>query len=299
MYSGTNPFEKLQKTYDKGIFVYSPNWLNLEVSEEYKQELKKCVKYCRPDMYFHYLFRFILRYDFEELGRPLKNTYELFSIYQKIAQKILYDQCYIMFSESEVESPVEWRIPHRNFAKVTEAYKSTVLDYINYNKTAYEPLGLKPDANPYFSEGCLQFFQNLMFVGFLIANSRINDELTSDNYFGADVMNFKEEDSLTVYLTPYGMINNNLLTAMSTEEIIALYNQYLLHIGFEPIRDKEKISELNTAIILMNKTKSFYHKATQFHECAHDYVIKRINKPHISSLKFETQVSYTELKEVL
>lgn len=297
MSSETNSFPKIEKSNKDGLFVFSPNWLSLEVSEEYKQELLKCIRYCRPDMYFHYLYRFIIRYDFEELNKPIESRQQLYSIYQKVAKKILYERCYIMFSQGEVESPVEWRIPYQNFSKVTEAYKETVLDYINYNETSHEHIGMQPNANPYFSEACLQFFQNLMFVGFLIANSRIEDEIHVTHYFGADIMNFIVEDNLTIYLTPYGMIHNTQLTAMSTDELISLYNQYVSSLGFDLIRDKDKISSLNTAIVLKKDGRAFYHQLTKFHECAHDYIIKRINKPHITSLKIETQVSYCELKK--
>ncbi len=92
---------EISKALKNGLFYYDTGWLNIDNTERYKNEVMKCIEYCKPDMYFNHLYRFIIRYDFEELSKSILSVNEREELYFEAALKILKERCFIMVSENE------------------------------------------------------------------------------------------------------------------------------------------------------------------------------------------------------
>ena len=285
---------EISKTYRDGLYYYDKDWLVLDNPEEYINEVMKCIAYCKPDMYFNHLYRFIIRYDFEEISNSIPNKGRLEELYIEAALKILKERCFIMLSEDETNYSLEWRIPHINYSKYIEGYKDTILNYVNYKLELYPIIGLKETDNAYLHTKSAMFVQHVMFASFLIAFNRIRDEKDSSSYLGAEIVPLGNRNVLNIYLTPSGMINLLSIQKLNKDEMLANFNSFIHEIGLNRINDKDRLTALNTAVILEKEGKTYYHFKPPLYDYANNFIMEKLQRPHISSIKIETQASYEQ-----
>ena len=80
---------EISKVLKDGLYYYNANWLNIKADSNYKAALMKCMSYCKPDMYFNLLCRFIVKFDFVDQSKSIPNDIELERLYLEAALKIL------------------------------------------------------------------------------------------------------------------------------------------------------------------------------------------------------------------
>lgn len=287
---------KISKTNINGIYHYSKNWFELNNSEEYKREVLNCIAYCKPDMYFNYLYWFLVRYNFQEISEPMPSKSKFENVYLEAALKILKERCLILLSEEEQTSPSKWSTPHNNYSKYLEGYTDTILNYINYKLELYPILGLTEIDNPYTSDKSSLFIQNVMFTSFLIAYNRILSERDNEEYFGAEILTLGGRKVLNIYVTPTGMENFMKIQKWSKEELFIYFNAFIEKIGVKKINDKERQNLLNTLIILEINNELYYHFKPPLYDYSNNFIMEKLLRHHILSIKAETQVSYENLK---
>lgn len=62
-------FPEIPKVLKDGLYHYDRNWLRIESDNDYKMEIMKCMAYCKPDMYFTRLYRFLIKFDYEDQAK--------------------------------------------------------------------------------------------------------------------------------------------------------------------------------------------------------------------------------------
>lgn len=290
----------INKELINGVYYLKNNWVNLNISQSLEIELIKSLYFFRPETYFNYLFAFVYHYEYGEKGKTIIDKNVVFEIFLEASKKILKEECAVISPIKEgtcnqVDLSFFRRDRFINFISEIKFYKSTVLDYVNDTPATQISLGIEPDENPYHSEKSIQFFQNMMFIGYSIAVQRIRDELYNESYFGVEIIDFKKQTDLLIYLTPEGMIKGKKLYEMSKEEKIKIYNDFLSRKNIKRIESKYLQKELFSPIILNFENNLFYHYQ-QSEPYSNDFISKKINKQHISSLFTESQANYLMLE---
>lgn len=284
---------EIPKLFRSGVYVYDYNWIDMiDTSNEYKIQIKKCIEFCQPDMYFNYLYRFIIRYDFNEHGIAFPDKNQVNKSYLEAALKILKERCSVILSEEETEYSFEWKTPHRNYSKEMESYKTTVFNYINYHPDIYPIIGINKNENPYLSNGSAFFFQNVMFVSFLIAYNRIQSEIDNNEFFGLEIVPYSDRDILNIYLTPNGMYNLDFIYSWDKNQLILYFNTFIKKLGFNRITEQDQLSKFGTSILFEKDGKSFYHSKFPSYDYSNTFITKKLDRPHLSSIILESQASY-------
>ena len=284
-------------TSREDIYYYSDNWINLNFPPEYLEQLKICIEFCRPDMYFNYLFRLIVKFDFENLNKEVSDLAEIFKCYKKIAFKFLEEDCYIFPQESSqhfISETIHWNTHHLNYKKEISFYKSAILDYINFHAETYPILNIKSKENPYFNDNSIKFFQNTMFIGFQIALKRIEDDLFSKRFFGSEIVSYGKNINLIIYLTPFGMTNLSSIFSLSKEEKLNMVYNYLKCIGFTIILDESKLQSLTTTILLEKNGFFFYHKKP-YPDFTNSFMIDKLRMPFLRSILLQSQANFLNI----
>ncbi|UPQ78689.1 hypothetical protein M0M57_13810 [Flavobacterium azooxidireducens] len=280
-------------------YQFKKNWLNLSLSENVKKNIFEVLPIIKPEMYFYYTYRLIVIEEFEK-----KNiTIERKKIYEKFLElnsKILKEKCSILLSENDkpensTHISFTWTNVYENYSKEVELLKDSVFNLINYKKNIRENLNIDENENPYFSQKSVQFFQNIMFIGFNIAHQRILCEADNENNFGIELVELNNQDELIIYPNPILMESLTEYLELSKEDIINFCNENFEKLGISKISNERLKKDLETSYLISFKGELYYLKK-YFDFDFNTYMNKRINKPIFSSLLFETQAN---LKKVI
>ena len=284
----------------ENIFVYSDDWLDLECNLEYKNALKECISYIRPEMYFLYLYRLIILYDFEKKSKEIPNNKELLSLFEEASKKILKESCYFLIDKyenpnDELILSFAWENYHINYSKQVDALRDSTLHFINYSKRIQEAIEIDENENPYTSQASLMFFQNIMFMGVRMAHTRIINELNNKSFLGCEIIKSYDYLELIIYLTPEGIRNLTELLKMTVEERLEIFNGFLNNNKIKKI-DSETLRKTFNTSILLEYENNIYKHYLQHTDYLNDFMSERINRKHLSSIWAESQANYKQVK---
>lgn len=281
---------------DNNVFEYKINWLDeIFPNKNYRNELLNSLSSIRPEMLFYYIYYLIAKYDYSNNNIEITNPFNLIKQYKEASLKILKEKCNIIsenesiYSESNIS--FNWEIHHANFSNEFKDLKDSILDYVNYNKSLQKIIGLENDENPYFSVKSKYFFQDIMYIGYLMSLHRLENEIYSDSYFGVEIINFNNQIDCIIYLTPKGFIN---ISDITKEKRNTIFNDFYKEKGIQFIKSN-KLNELlmSTEIFTLNSNLYCHYKIPE--ENINDFMIKRLNRNHISSTMIEGQTNYKKI----
>ena len=284
----------------ENIFVYGDDWIDLECSLEYKNALKECISYIRPEMFFSYLYRLIILYDFEKKSKEIPNNKELLSLFEEASKKILKESCYFLIDkyenpDEELILSFSWENYHINYSKQVDALKDSTLHFINYSKRIQEAIEVDENENPYTSQASLIFFQYIMFMGVRMAHTRIINELNNKSFLGCEIIKSYDYSELIIYLTPEGMRNLTKILKMTVEERLEIFNSFLNKNKIKKI-DSETLKKTFNTSILLEYENNIYKHYLQYSDYLNDFMSERINRKHLSSIWAESQANYKQVK---
>lgn len=200
-----------------------------------------------------------------------------------------------MFTEDEPNYPLNWTSPHQSYSNHLDGYIKTILYYIIDNSELHPIIDLKDSDNPNQHDNTNIFIQNVMFASFLIAYNRIRSDAKSIDFFGAEIIPFVNKEILNIYLTPFGMNNFLELQSWDKDLMLSNFNSFVKKVGFNRIYDKERLSELNTLVLLEKDNKFYYYAKPIYYDYATEFIMEKLRRPHITSIKFEMQASYEQV----
>lgn len=289
-----NYIPEIFKIQKDGINYYDTNWLNIEADTNYKDALMDCMSYCKPDMYFNLLYRFIIKFSFEDQSKPIPNAERLERLYIGAALRILKEQCSLSLTGDDGNYSLEWTTHLEKFSNHLDGYLKTILYYIIEKSKIQEALNLKESDNPMQHENSIIFAQNVMASSFFIAYNRIHSEKESQDFLGAEIIPFGDREILNIYLTSYGMANLPQMESWDKDLIFSYFNGFVKKLGFNRIDDKERLEELNTSVLLEKDNKIYYHFRPPNYDYTTEFLMKKLKKHYINSIKLETQVSFEQ-----
>ena len=255
---------------------------------EVYNDITECAYRCRLDMYFYYIFELIVRFEYRERNRPILNLEDLYAFYMTVAKTILLKGCSYRDNDNNYSYNYSFGECYQNYLDECVIYKDVILDYINCDEQLQRRLKIKDTENPFFHPNATRFFQECMFFGYELAKERIKEYLYSKDYFTCRIEMVNGKEMLIVNLTPYGSINKNLLKNMIEERtIINFYNQTLSKLGCVKINHQKVIYKVDN---------SFFGYIVRRFPWQNDFMLKRINLPHISAALSETQANYEQIK---
>ena len=274
------------------IELGNTEWDNLNLANDLLKEVKKCVLYARTDRYFNYLFRLIVRYEFEEkkLQKPLID--EVVSIYYFAAKKILKDKCFIVVDDDFIGNEHKWDYHFINYSNECDHLMTSILHYIGSNKELKKILKITEGENYYSSPKCAIFLQHCMNLGYKLATERIKKN--SLELFDFEILRVDNNGALIAYLTPHGMINRDLIVQMTNKDktFVPHYQNTLLTKKFESVTDKELLEKYGTDIVYHFNGDYFLYTREAWYDYSTSYLIEKNHEHHLRSLLIETQVNY-------
>lgn len=285
---------KIEKLKEGGIYYYSERWMEFtSYDSKYNRELLKCISIFRPDMYFYYLYRFIIRYNFENKGIE-SNLEKIKTLYIQASSYILEEKCSLKLQEIYQPLNFNWEDEHINYSNEIEYFKSSILGHISFNNETMSTLKINEDDNPFFADESSKFFQDVMFFGFLMSLNRIESEIDNLLYFGGEVINYGNETDLIIYLTPHGMVNYSNISKLGKDERVDFFLKFLDHIKITRIRSNDLKEKYKTQLIVDLNGELFYH-TKYFYGQYNNYMNERINRSPISSILIEGQTNLRKI----
>lgn len=271
------------------FIVYENNWLDIDCSDEYSIAIQECIKYIRPEMYFNYLYRLLIKYDFENKNLEIPNEELLLKYYREASSKILKEIGLIILEDNDLS--FDWDIHHVNFLKEINSLKDSTLHFINCNEQIQKAIGIQPNENPYLTYKSDDFFQTVMFLGLRMAYSRILNEIHNKSIIGAELIQSNSFGLIKIYLTPYGM---RKISSLNDNEKLSAYNNFLIEYNIKRISSQIVLQQHNSKVLLQHNNKLFSHFIIS-EEYLNNFMNARINKKHLISLFTESQVIYKEV----
>ncbi len=135
-----------------------------------------------------------------------------------------------------------------------------------------------------------------MFASFLIAYNRIRSDAEHYEFLNAEIIPLADNKTLNIYLTPFGMVNLRIMQSWDKDEMLLHFNSFVKGLGFNRINEKQRLSELNTAVLLEKDGDFYYHFKPPLYDYSNNFIMEKLHRPHLSSIKIETQASYKQEK---
>lgn len=280
--------------------VLKNDWINLNLSKEYKSLIYSQIPLLRIESYFNYIIRLLYQEDYKKTDRKLDINI-LLKEYYETSTKILKENASIILDDTldvsdTFQTSFEWKEHHLYYGKQLELIIQTVLDTVNYSTEIKDILGIGTAENPYLSIKSAQFCQNLVMIAYCSASKRIEDEFLNSNFFGVEIMEFNESEELIIYLTPKGMIEApEYFSKFKAEDRNEELSKQLSKIGIQTINNQELKQKYFTSTILSFNNILYYHYE-QINFNYSTFFNKRINRKHYGSIILETQGNYMKIK---
>jgi len=282
-------------------YIFEGNWINLDLSKEYKEILFKYIPIYRIESFFYNLFSYILKKNYSKDFFRI-NRDGLFYDFQMATEKILYDEASIIFDESFLKDEnfivnFEWDNRFKLYSKHFKYIVDDILSLINYDteNNIKKFIGVDKDENPYLSTNAHMFAQQLAIIGYSIATNRIIDNLDNDNYFGLELMNYNDKTDLIIHLTPLGMLECiELFDDLNQEQRRIEFENQIHKIGLKMIDSLELKATLQTSALITLNDNIFKHYKTD-EVSASESLSGRTNNHFIKSVVVETQTNFTKI----
>lgn len=291
--------ELVLKEKIENIFYLKNDWLNLNFDINKKKAIFKYFPIFKTDMYFYYIFRLILINEYEQKGIAPLSKNDAFNKFIECCGKILKEKCAVLIPEydnsyNEITISFPWTTNYQNYSNEVDLLKNSVLNIVNHKKEIKNLLGINESENPYFSELSVQYFQNLMFIGYNIAKKRVYDELENKNFFGLEVVDYSDEKELIFYLTPFGMLNLNKLFEKNNDEIVAYFYDNIKEFNASKVNNEQLKKDYNTKTIIFFNNNIYIHK--NFTDLDfNSYMNKRLNRFSLNLLYHESQLNLKKI----
>ena len=290
----------IHKIKKENYYLFDESSIKFDFENEYKNQLYNQISLLRIESYFNYIIRLIFQEDYLKKGLMIDKP-SLLNLYYQTSTKILKDNASIILDNSispyeEIQTSFEWKEHHLYYGKELELIVKTILNIINYNKELQQILDISENENLYFSAKAHQFVQCLIMVAYSQATQRIEDEINNENFLGVELLKNNTNEELIVYLTPQGMMEApEFFTNIDNERKIAEWNKIFNQVGIQRLDLEELKKQHNSSVILAHNNKLYCHYK-QFDLSYNDFINKRINRPHLSSILMESQANYKKIE---
>lgn len=283
------------------IHTFEDDWINLDLSKEYKEILFHYIPIYRVESYFYNLFSYILKNDYsKDIFRT--NREGLLYKFQTTCEKILYEEANIIFDEELLKNDLflvnfEWDDRFKLYSKHFKYIVDDILSLINYDteNKIKKAIGVDINENPYNSANAQMFAQHFAILGYSIATNRIIDNLDNDNYFGLELMNYNDKTDLIIHTTPLGMFEmSQIFDNITPEQRVSVFENYIKEIGLQIIDSPNLFKTLETPILIYLDNKIFKHYKNN--ELSASISLRgRTNNHYIKSVVAESQANFMKI----
>lgn len=218
---------------------------------------------CIVDMYFNFLYRYIIYVEFEKHGQIYSADLEsVFTKYMKLSDYIL-DSTVKVKNPNIIVSDQEkslFRSVYNQPLDQANAYKEMLSYYIVSRKNVTEQFRSETNELNFFVP---LFAQITMLEGFKIATKRIKNMLNSKAYFGHEIITTKSKSVLKLFMSPYGaLMKDQLVEKAKNNQLVSEIDEYLGKFNILRITDESRVKELKTKYVFHSQqdNQTFYFK---------------------------------------
>lgn len=251
----------IMEVYLHSDFIDKRDNQYFNLSKELGLVIEKTLANHHLEMFFYFVFRYVIHKEFEMKNRENFESSEVFDKYKSIMSYILYQSTGITEDEYKSLNVHNRKIIGVNYAVIIEhidMYNKTIANYVNsknFDKKVLDQDFLnKPPLYPLF-------FQLCALRAYEIAKMRITNNLANKNFISAEFLTIYNQKIIKIYPTPLGFIHKNILVDLAEKKILDKFiDENLKVLGIFRCRDLELIKMLDTNFIFKHNFELFYFK---------------------------------------
>lgn len=238
----------------------------LVTSQKLENIIEECVLYHHTDMFFNFVFRYIIDKEFPENQdiSEISQLYPIFNTFKKLSKYILLESAKVMTTDCENLTASEIIHFEENYSKlVTHAkdYCDVINTYAIYlDKELIEIVEWElKDKSPFF----FKLQQACLLKGYEIALNRIEKNLSNTDFFNHEIVKTKNLEVLKFFPTPFGFGKKwELIDYVKNSTFLNLVEQYFKKHNLNLVKDENVIKEFGTKFIVESLTdnKIYYFK---------------------------------------
>ena len=237
---------------------------NIAISENLKNAISECLLVHHTDMFFTYIFRYIIFIEYEEREQNLSIDIKvILEKYKKICAYVLKEICNVKTEELSKVSPADIRNCQGNYSGLINngvLYGDVIATYVIYRTTIKEIILNELNDEEHFYP---KFIQLCMMEGFDIAINRMEINIDSKEYFGHELIKTRNLITIKIFPTPFGFLMKNSLAELAKEgKLIDKLDTYFANKNIFRIHDDVLKQKLRTNLIYKQKDEEgiFYYK---------------------------------------
>jgi hypothetical protein len=193
-----------------GVFNYGANWLHGDYSQDYINEVLKCIEFCKPEIYFHNIFSNLNKQgNFDESGF-VNVSMSNYRIFEKFCNSLFVLKCDKNIDGFEENDIVESVNENNIIVKHFDAYYDTIELYVNYYSNI-STLGFSKNENIFGDYRTIEFFINVMLISYYVTSIRIRENISNSDLFSIDHIWHPTGNLLTLYFTPFALLNREFV----------------------------------------------------------------------------------------
>jgi hypothetical protein len=252
----------------KKIAYHHYNFINASENEAFpdlnpvlNRAISKCLLVHHVDMYFYFIFRYIIFKEYESKGIKCQNADEIYEKYRYLTAYILNETCAVQavdFEEIDTELKEYYNQEYADLIKHGELYHNAILNYIIYREGVKKIILISlKDTEPFFP----LFFQKYMEKGYKIALNRVTDYLTNTELFAHEFAGEYSSLTLILFPTPLGFIEKETLVASANQgKLDEQIDKYFKKYKIVRVVEKRIIDKLRTRFVFQKDKQIFYYK---------------------------------------
>lgn len=247
--------------------------------------------YMRPDAYFYYIIRLIVRFDFEKANIPI-NRVQLIDRFYYIGETILSSQLSVRLSQQYTYS-YAWEAHHEQYANEIDFYRSCLQNILYDKEINQKYFNISTNLHDH-EESDIKIsliLQKLMLLGYLIARDRIS--IRDTGLISANLAPYMNEE-LIIYPTIDGVINLSSYNTKSKEEQVDTLSEMLTSIGVVEQREQIFLDDYKS-IVSVEYDSSIYDHYLQKDDWMNSFLEKKVNDRTARTYGHWGQVNFRKL----
>ncbi len=248
------------------LIRFEPEQEEVFISEKLENIIQECVLYHHTDMFFNFVFRYIIDIELSS-NQDILNISQLkgiFDIYKILCPYILLESANFKTSEYEEITESDKNNFISKYSKLVthaKAYCDVISGYaITLDKELIEVIESElEDKSPFFPK----LEQLCLLRGYEIAINRIENNLSNSSFFNHEIVTTENFEVIKFFPTPYGFGKKwELIESVKNSSFFNLISNYLQEYNLEFVKDEETINELATKFVLESsmENKLYYYK---------------------------------------
>lgn len=233
-------------------------------NDEINEWINECLLYHHTDMFFTYLYRYIIYEEYESEGKNKAfDLEEILVKFNKLCSYILMEACNIKTPYFESLDNNDFFIYANQYQKTVEyakAYKNVISTYVIYRDSLREIIELSSNFNdPTYSI----FYQKCMIKGYEIAKDRIESNLKNKEYYKHELIKTKNMEVIKIFPTPFGFKKRDTLVDLATSgKIDESLDNYMEKHNFKRVTNDAIHKRLSTKYVFkrIDEESIYYFK---------------------------------------